>query len=893
MGSGGSKEKNKQTSTIASSKEDKNTRKTETESKENQNKSDQPNQLTQTNTHSKSDTDKAVAPTSTTISKAKETSKAQEKETMKTDNEKDSKEVQKSQNENTNSNVGKNKDDQNSSTKASQKDTQSNVKINQDKQKEENKNSDEKKEENIKLDNKTDGKNDTEGKIEENKHLDGKKEENKNSDGKKEENKNSDGKKEELVVEEEEFTPLESEDQKKFDDAVNSTCLLVKPDSIIKRVTKNITKLQLPRALPYTFSLYNLLTKMSNLQELDLANNNIGPQGFRRMPWENEYLDVSSNYFGKDYFSRCVGPALKTNTSLKTLRAESIGTTDVRLLMDGLQDNTSLTEIDLSRNSVSDSSILGKGFAECLKKKNCGLVTLNLCNCEMGSSGILAFLEGLKLNTTLQELNLGGNEFGSLENLLKFVVVAACHPKLRTVNLDEVKIKDTSIKSKEFALKESESCSSLHCLSFSNSHLTDEFWEILAGVFKGRQLPLTDINLNNNGGLTPNCIDSIVSLTSGSENPSTIRKLSYGLNKADGLPEKLLSLESPFLNYLNIRKSSCKMSEVIQLSQLYTLDSHTLTTLILDGFKLSSTNTLEKLMENATKGTLTTLSIGGCSLVDEDLKPLNKAIQNGLQLHMLKLSANRITNSGIVELTDALLTHKTHPLAVLDVSTNVGLLSLVTVIGGKYPLRTLYLRFTIKKQGESIQSGCSDIPVIPEGLVITIKGLGGYTGEIGKMLDSPRIRTDYTNDQLPTLSFEHCSDVCIWSSEEWKKIIGADRPTTDTPSWLQDPVTRKINGVGWGLLMDQESVQKAVEFFRSGEAKVFGQAFMVSKVKVKVDDEANAQSEENARKELEDRLARMQKEEKAHRLLIQRRAEEQWKRHAYRLAHPAYADGRI
>ncbi|KAJ8321968.1 hypothetical protein KUTeg_000439, partial [Tegillarca granosa] len=710
MGSGGSKEKNKQTSTTASSKEDKNTRETETESKENQNKNDQPNQLTQTNTQSKSDTDKAVAPTSTTISKAKETSKAQEKETMKTDNEKDSKEVQKSQNENTNSNVGKNKDDQNSSTKASQKDTQSNVKINQDKQKEENKNSDEKKEENIKLDNKTDGKNDTEGKIEENKHL----------DGKKEENKNSDGKKEELVVEEEEFTPLESEDQKKFDDAVNSTCLLVKPDSIIKRVTKNITKLQLPRALPYTFSLCNLLTKMSNLQELDLANNNIGPQGFRRMPWENEYLDVSSNYFGKDYFSRCVGPALKTNTSLKTLRAESIGTTDVRLLMDGLQDNTSLTEIDLSRNSVSDSSILGKGFAECLKKENCGLVTLNLFNCEMGSSGILSFLEGLKLNTTLQELNLGGNEFNA------------------------------------------------------------------ARQFKG------------------------------SDNPSTIRKLSYGLNKADGLPEKLLSLEVPFLNYLNIRKSSCKMSEVIQLSQLYTLDSHTLTTLILDGFKLSSTNTLEKLMGKE------------------------------------------------------------------------GLLSLVTVIGGKYPLRTLYLSdqkkcqdeqdmvqifeklatslgFTIKRQGESIQPGCSDIPVIPEGLVITIKGLGGNTG----------------------------SDVCIWSSEEWKKIIGADRPTTDTPSWLQDPVTRKINGVGWGLLMDQESVEKAVEFFRSGEAKVFGQAFMVSKVKVKVDDEANAQSEENARKELEDRLARMQKEEKAHRLLIQRRAEEQWKRHAYRLAHPAYADGRI
>lgn len=66
----------------------------------------------------------------------------------------------------------------------------------------------------------------------------------------------------------------------------------------------------------------------------------------------------------------------------------------------------------------------------------------------------------------------------------------------------------------DYAVKENETCS-LHCLSFSNSHLTDEFWEILAAIFKGRQLPLIDINLNNNGDLTPKCMESIVSLTSG------------------------------------------------------------------------------------------------------------------------------------------------------------------------------------------------------------------------------------------------------------------------------------------------------------------------------------------------------------------------------------------
>lgn len=35
-----------------------------------------------------------------------------------------------------------------------------------------------------------------------------------------------------------------------------------------------------------------------------------------------ELLDVSGNNLGKDYFSRCVGEAMKKNKTLKTLRYE-------------------------------------------------------------------------------------------------------------------------------------------------------------------------------------------------------------------------------------------------------------------------------------------------------------------------------------------------------------------------------------------------------------------------------------------------------------------------------------------------------------------------------------------------------------------------------------------
>jgi hypothetical protein len=66
------------------------------------------------------------------------------------------------------------------------------------------------------------------------------------------------------TMEDEDF--VEPEDQRKFDDAVCSACVLVKPDSLMKKLTKNVTKLQLSRALPWQYNFYDILSKLSNLQ---------------------------------------------------------------------------------------------------------------------------------------------------------------------------------------------------------------------------------------------------------------------------------------------------------------------------------------------------------------------------------------------------------------------------------------------------------------------------------------------------------------------------------------------------------------------------------------------------------------------------------------------------
>ncbi|KAK3094982.1 hypothetical protein FSP39_008700 [Pinctada imbricata] len=841
----------------------------------------------------------------------------------------------------------------------------------------------------------------------------------------------------ETSKEEDRVIPLDPEDQRRFDDAVSAACLLIKPESLLKCITKNVTKLELRRALPRNIDLYGILSKLTMIQEIDISNNNIGPEGFRsvcmamcsninilslnladnkadtdsaeclgKMLSENrslQYLDISSNYLGKDYFSRCVGPPLKSNQTLKTLRAASIGSTDVKQFLEGLVENTSLMELDFSKNCVRDPAALGKGFALVLKKPECCLESLALNYCEMTWQGIEAISEALRENTSLCELSLTGNNIGSQTNLLNLVVSATCSPNLRNLTIDNVAIKDTAVKGNDVKPSTDGKTSALEILSMSDSHVTDDFFSELVVKLQGKILPLVELDIGANEQLTSKCIEDVLKISSVEDSTCRIRRLNFSLNNniAD-LPDILMKQEFPNLQYLNIRR--CKIPDVHKLSGIFTAPNSCMNTLILDGLKIANTDTLQLLLENTSSCSLQTLSLSGCSLAPADLAPLCQALKKGIPLHMLKLSANRLQDEGVNSVVEALLGNKTHPLAVLDVSNNTmgdmgaktlatlfsnkkhksqlhslnvsgnnlgkdGLLSLVSVMGGKFPLRTLYLQgqtagldepemielytklatslgFTIKKEGDNIKPGCSDLPNLPDGFVVNMTSLGGHTGEIGRMLDSVRLHTDFVQDQLPTLTFGDIqvlcaylkgtgTDTCLWSMNDWKMVTGASRSTTETPSWLElessrelaiymcnlpgnttqqkiegmleseadcnidevclmkDPVTRSNNGVGWALMCDKESVDKAVEFFHNGEAKVFGQAFSISRVKIQIDDQVDAQTAAKAREDLEMRMQQKKKEEQEHRSLIQRKTEESWKRHAYRLAHPAYADGRI
>ena len=66
-----------------------------------------------------------------------------------------------------------------------------------------------------------------------------------------------------------------------------------------------------------------------------------------------ERLDVSGNNLGSDYFSRCVGPALMSNKSLKVLKFTSCGSNDVSAICEAMvEGNTTIEELDASNNHI-------------------------------------------------------------------------------------------------------------------------------------------------------------------------------------------------------------------------------------------------------------------------------------------------------------------------------------------------------------------------------------------------------------------------------------------------------------------------------------------------------------------------------------------------------------
>ena len=127
--------------------------------------------------------------------------------------------------------------------------------------------------------------------------------------------------------------------------------------------------------------------------------------------------------------------------------------------------------------------------------------------------------------------------------------------------------------------------------------------------------------------------------------------LDVSLNDAEDIAEVLQeSPPLPALHTLNLKKCKIPAVSVGQLRGLVCPlgpGDGGLSSLILDGVKVSGTGALQTMLGNDSgtgQFTLSSLSLSGCSLNDRDVACVMVALGRGLELTKFNLSSNRLTD---------------------------------------------------------------------------------------------------------------------------------------------------------------------------------------------------------------------------------------------------------
>ncbi len=155
------------------------------------------------------------------------------------------------------------------------------------------------------------------------------------------------------------------------------------------------------------------MTSLMSLKRLNLWSNRIsdlGVAGGLVNCCNIEELDLSSNMLSESALSY-LASLVQRATQLKSLILLSNAINDEGLLcmVDGMTQHCSLTRLDLSHNSITAVGL--RSLARFLRSDNCRLKKLVLYDIDFGDEGAAALADGLRGNTSLQNLHF--SEVGS------------------------------------------------------------------------------------------------------------------------------------------------------------------------------------------------------------------------------------------------------------------------------------------------------------------------------------------------------------------------------------------------------------------------------------------------------------------------------------------------
>ena len=217
-------------------------------------------------------------------------------------------------------------------------------------------------------------------------------------------------------------------------------------------------------------SFRRLLSSNNRLLRLDLSHN---PLGFQCRPAPSSSSRVTS----------AIAMGLVLNTNLRSLSLSDCGLQPkgVESLGRALLTNSSLRELDISRNSGVTrygAVALGKGL-----EVNTGLEILNAKGCSIGMCGATALAKMLRVNKTLTDLNIGGNPHDKRDAAVQCYGALAISLALRA---------NTTLKALHMpssGIEEAGATYMAHMLAVNTTLLTLDLDGVIPSVIEDRQPP--------------------------------------------------------------------------------------------------------------------------------------------------------------------------------------------------------------------------------------------------------------------------------------------------------------------------------------------------------------------------------------------------------------------
>ena len=343
---------------------------------------------------------------------------------------------------------------------------------------------------------------------------------------------------------------------------------------------------------------------------------------------------------------------LKQNIPLKILILRKIGNEKAKALAGVLEENTTLTTLDLNDNNIYDKGSIAV-LAEAIGK-NKTLTTLYFGHNIFGNKGVIALAQALKTNKTLTTLNISYNKF-DVEGANALAEALKTNRTMMTLEIEHNNIGDEGTEALVEALKTN---NILMTLNLSDNTIGDKGANALVEVLKTNNI-LKTLNLGNN--------------TIGDEATKAL------------VDTKLTKL---YLYNNNISsEGAIALAEVLGKNKLLrTLDIGGNYNMGLEGIKAFA----KALITNTT---LTELNLSDNKISDEGGKALAEALKINTTLTTLIILKNFISNEGAKAIAEVLKTNTT--LTKIDLGENhigvEGVDALVNALKRNTTLTTLIL----------------------------------------------------------------------------------------------------------------------------------------------------------------------------------------------------------